>query len=113
MAPPTSSDRAAPRDHRMLMKLFRFVAPYRWPFAGATVAPSSTAGSSLALGIGLRVLVEQGFAAGDASLLDRAVLILFGVSVLLAVGTFARFYLVTWVGERVVADIRKAVFDHI
>jgi ATP-binding cassette subfamily B protein len=41
------------------------------------------------------------------------VLALFGVSVLLAFGTFMRFYLVSWVGERVVADIRKAVFDHI
>ncbi|HEY1386544.1 MAG TPA: ABC transporter transmembrane domain-containing protein [Dongiaceae bacterium] len=113
MAASSSSDRAASRDYRMLMKLFRFVAPYKWQMAGATVALIVTAGTTLALGIGLRVLVDQGFATGDASLLDRAVLILFGVSVLLAAGTFARFYLVTWVGERVVADIRKAVFDHI
>jgi len=113
MAPRTSSDRDVSHDYRLLFRLARFAKPYGWQIAGATVALIITAGTTLALGIGLRVLVDQGFSAGDASLLDRAVLILFGVSVLLAAGTFARFYLVSWVGERVVADIRKAVFDHI
>jgi ATP-binding cassette subfamily B protein len=113
MAPRTSSDREASRDYRMLLKLLRFALPYRWQIAGATVALIVTAGTTLALGTGLRVLIDQGFRTGDSSLLDRAVLILFGVAVLLAAGTFARFYLVSWVGERVVADIRKAVFDHI
>jgi ATP-binding cassette subfamily B protein len=113
MAVRSSSDRDASRNYRLLLPLVRFALPYRWPIAGATVALIVTAGTTLGLGIGLRVLVDQGFSAGDASLLDRAVLILFGVAVLLAAGTFARFYLVTWVGERVVADVRKAVFDHI
>jgi ATP-binding cassette subfamily B protein len=108
-----SSDREVSRDYRLLFRLARFATPYGWQIAGATLALIVTAGTTLGLGVGLRVLVDQGFSAGDASLLDRAVLILFGVSVLLAAGTFARFYLVSWVGERVVADIRKAVFDHI
>ncbi len=113
MAVRSSSDRDTSRNYRLLLPLVRFASPYRWQIAGATVALIVTAGTTLGLGIGLRVLVDQGFSAGDASLLDRAVLILFGVAVLLAAGTFARFYLVTWVGERVVADVRKAVFDHI
>jgi len=113
MAPRTSSDREGSRDYRMLFRLARFAMPYRWQIVGATIALIITAGTTLALGTGLRVLVDQGFSTGDASLLDRAVLILFCVAVLLAAGTFGRFYLVSWVGERVVADIRKAVFDHI
>jgi ATP-binding cassette subfamily B protein len=113
MALRSSSDRDTSRNYRLLLPLARFALPYRWQIAGATVALIVSAGSTLALGIGLRVLVDQGFSAGDAALLDRAVLILFGVAVLLAAGTFARFYLVTWVGERVVADVRKAVFDRI
>ncbi|HEV8389136.1 MAG TPA: ABC transporter transmembrane domain-containing protein, partial [Dongiaceae bacterium] len=113
MAARSSSDREVSRDYRLLFRLARFAKPYGWQIAGATLALIITAGTTLGLGVGLRVLVDQGFSAGDASLLDRAVLILFGVSVLLAAGTFARFYLVSWVGERVVADIRKAVFDHI
>jgi ATP-binding cassette subfamily B protein len=109
-----SSDREVSRDYRLLFRLARFAMPYRWYIAGATLALMVAAGTTLALGSGLRLLIDQGFGvAGDGSLLDRAVLILFGVAVLLALSTFARFYLVSWVGERVVADIRKAVFDHI
>ncbi|HKP23231.1 MAG TPA: ABC transporter transmembrane domain-containing protein [Dongiaceae bacterium] len=115
--PPTdraSSERAVSRDYRMLLRLVRFAMPYRWYIVGATLALMVAAGTTLALGSGLRLLIDQGFGAGsDGSLLDRAVLILFGVAVLLALSTFSRFYLVSWVGERVVADMRKAVFDHI
>jgi ATP-binding cassette subfamily B protein len=119
MAPRDSSDRASSeraksRNYRTLLSLLRFALPYRWHIAGATFALLIAAGTTLAMGAGLRLLIDQGFGtSGDTSLLDRAVLILFGVSVLLASGTFMRFYLVSWVGERVVADIRKAVFDHI
>lgn len=109
-----SSDREVSRDYRLLFRLARFAMPHRWYIAGATLALMVAAGTTLALGSGLRLLIDQGFGvAGDGSLLDRAVLILFGVAVLLALSTFARFYLVSWVGERVVADIRMAVFDHI
>ena len=109
-----SSDREASRNYRLLLRLARFAMPYRWQIAGATLALLVAAATTLALGAGLRLLIDQGFGtSGDTSLLDRAVLILFGVSVVLACSTFARFYLVSWVGERVVADIRKAVFDHI
>ena len=113
MAPRSSSDRDVSHDYKLLLPLARFAAPYSWHIAGATLALLVAAGTTLALGSGLRLLIDQGFNTGDGSLLDRAVLILFGVAVLLAFGTFTRFYLVSWVGERVVADIRKAVFDHI
>jgi len=77
------------------------------------VALTVAAGTVLGLGQGLRVLVDQGFAAGDTALLDRALLVLLGVIVLMAASTFGRFYLVSWIGERVVADVRRAVYDHI
>ena len=57
--------------------------------------------------------IDEGFASGNAALLDQAVIVLMGVVVLLAAASYARFFLVSWIGERVVADIRKAVFDHI
>jgi ATP-binding cassette subfamily B protein len=113
MALRPTSDREVSRDYRLLLRLARFAMPYSWQIAGATLALLVAAATTLALGSGLRLLIDQGFNASDGSLLDRAVLILFGVAVLLAFGTFTRFYLVSWVGERVVADIRKAVFDHI
>lgn len=77
------------------------------------VALIVAAGTVLGLGQGLRVLVDQGFAAGDSGLLDRALLVLLGVIALMAGATYGRFFLVSWVGERVVADLRRAVFDHV
>ncbi|HVI90273.1 MAG TPA: ABC transporter transmembrane domain-containing protein [Dongiaceae bacterium] len=107
------SDRPKSRDLRQLLQLRSFLTPYRWQMAGATFALIVTAGTMMALGQGLRHLIDRGFANGDKSLLEVSVLVLFGVSVLLALGTYARYYLVTWVGERVVTDIRKAIFDHL
>nr|WP_246499273.1 ABC transporter transmembrane domain-containing protein [Azospirillum soli] len=96
-----------------MRRLAPFLAPYKMQIAGAAVALTVAAGTVLGLGQGLRVLVDQGFAAGDAALLDRALLVLLGVIVLMAASTYGRFYLVSWIGERVVADIRRAVYDHI
>jgi ATP-binding cassette subfamily B protein len=106
-------ERPVSRQYRHLFDLIRFVRPYRWQIAAGTVALAITAGTVLALGSGMRYLIDNGFGLGDPGILDQAVLGLFGVTVLLAGATYTRFYLVTWVGERVVADIRKAVFDHI
>ena len=79
--------------------------------AGAGLALIVAAGSVLVLGQGLRALIDEGFGAGDGALLDRALAGLFVVIALLAAATFGRFYLVAWVGERVVADMRRAVFE--
>lgn len=101
------------RDLRPLRQLLPFLAPYKAAIGGALVALTVAAGTVLGLGQGLRVLVDQGFAAGNAALLDRALLVLLGVIVLMAAATYGRFYLVSWIGERVVADIRRAVYDHV
>ena len=113
----TASDTASaePRRRKLtpLRRLAPFLAPYKMQIAGAAVALTVAAGTVLGLGQGLRVLVDQGFAAGDTALLDRALLVLLGVIVLMAASTYGRFYLVSWIGERVVADVRRAVYDHI
>ncbi len=105
--------RPASRQVGELRRLWRFVRPYRLQVAGALLALTFASGTVLALGFGLRHLVDEGFATGDSGLLDRAVLVLFSVVCLLACASYARFYLVSWIGERVVADVRRAVFDHI
>ena len=106
-------DRPVSREFGQLAYLWRFVRPYRPQIAGAVVALSVAAATVLGLGSGLRKLIDDGFASGNAALLDQAVLVLLGVVVLLAAASYARFYLVSWIGERVVADIRRAVFDHV
>ena len=98
-------------DIGSLRALIPWLAPYRLRIAGAGVALIVAAGSVLVLGQGLRGLIDRGFGAGDGALLDRALAGLFVVIALLALATFGRFYLVAWIGERVVADLRRAVFD--
>ena len=109
----TAGDRAASRDLGQLRLLGRFLAPYKLAMAGALAALVTAAGTVLALGFGLRRLVDDGFRAGDAALLDRALVVMLGVIALLALASYGRYYLVSWIGERVVADIRRAVYDHI
>ena len=90
-----------------------YITPYKFQLVGAAIALLFAAATVLAMGAGLRFLIDEGFAAGDPHLLDQAVIVLVGVVILLAVASFARFYLISWVGERVVADLRVAVFNHV
>jgi len=106
-------DRPTSRDLGQLRHLARFLWPYRLYVLGALASLTVAAGTVLALGSGLRALIDEGFGAGEGALLDRAVVILFGVTVILALATFSRFYFVSWIGERVVADIRRAVYDRV
>lgn len=108
-----ATDRPASRDFGHLRRLGRYLKPYLWRILGAIVALTVAAATVLSLGVGLRYLVDEGFAVGDPALLDGALLALLGVVLVLAVATYARFYLVSWIGERVVADIRRDVYDHV
>jgi ATP-binding cassette subfamily B protein len=81
--------------------------------AGALLALVITAGITLGLGQGLRILVDQGLATQSPENLAKAIGLFFVLVLGLAFGSFARFYLVSWIGERVVADIRKKVFNHL
>jgi len=90
--------------------LLPFIKPYRFIAILAGLALVLTAGVSLVLPLAVRRVID-GFSAGSSDLLDQYFAAAFGVAALLAVGTGLRYYLVTRLGERVVADIRKAVYD--
>lgn len=96
-----------------LKALGAYLAPYKLAIAGALLALLFTSSAVLAMGAGLRHLVDEGLGRGNPTLLDHAYLVMMGVVILLALSTYMRFYLVTWVGERVVADIRRDVFTHV
>jgi ATP-binding cassette subfamily B protein len=108
-----TEERPSSRNLGQLRLLWHFVRPYKLQVAGACVALTVAAGTVLGLGFGVRKLVDDGFASGNAELLDKAVLALFGVTLIMAAASYMRFYLVSWLGERVVADIRRAVFDQV
>lgn len=111
------SDKAQrPDKQRRLTPLGRlspFLRPYWVPIAGALSALTVGAATVLGLGQGLRILVDEGFTAGDPALLDQALIVLFAVIALLAGATYARFVLVSWLGERIAADLRTAVYDQV
>jgi ATP-binding cassette subfamily B protein len=101
------------RHRRGIRLASRFIAPYRWHALGALLALIVTAGITLSMGQGIRLLVDQGFMTRSPHLLNQSIGLFLLLVMGLAVGTFARFYLVSWIGERCVADIRRQVFNHL
>lgn len=101
------------RQRRAIRLASGFIAPYRKQVVGALLALIVTAGITLSMGQGIRLLVDQGFMTRSPHLLNQSIGLLMVLVAGLAVGTFARFYLVSWIGERVVADIRRQVFNHL
>jgi len=96
-----------------LRGLVPYLTPYKAAIAGALVALTIAASAVLIMGVGLRSLVDQGFRSGDTGLLDKALIGLLVVITVLTAATYARFFLVSWIGERVVADIRRNVFNKV
>lgn len=96
-----------------LRPALQFLKPYKAQIFAALLVLIFTATVMLSLGQGLKMLIDQGLATQSSAQLDRSILIFMGLIVLLAAGSFGRYFLVSWVGERVVADLRKAVFSHL
>ncbi|MPY71853.1 MAG: ATP-binding cassette domain-containing protein [Alphaproteobacteria bacterium] len=96
-----------------LRGILPYLSPYRLAIGGAFVALTVASCAVLVMGVGLRTLVDEGFRGGDAAMLDRALVALFAVIAVLTAATYSRFFLVSWIGERVVADLRRAVFNHV
>ena len=100
-------------DIAQLARLGTFLLPYRWRIAGALVALVVAASCVLALGQGLRYVIDAGFGTRDPHLLNVALAAVVGVAAVLACATYARFFLMMSVGERIIADLRRAVFAHV
>ena len=99
-----------PSRRRILQEL---LFPYRWRIAAALVALVIAASCLLLIGQGLKQVIDRGFSAGDPELLNYALLGLLGVILVMAAATYMRFYLVSWLGERITADLRRRVFGHL
>ncbi len=108
-----ADERAKSRDFGQFRRLAGYLKPYRLQVAGALVALVAAAVTVLGLGVGLRRLVDEGFASQDTALLDNALIAMLGIIVVLACATYARFSLVSWIGERTVADLRRDVYNRV
>ena len=93
--------------------IISFLVPYTRQIMVFLLALLVTAGITLSIGQGLRLVIDQGFAGESFEGLNIAIAFIMGGAVIMALGTYVRFYLISWLGERVSADIRAAVFNHV
>ncbi|MDG2411069.1 MAG: ABC transporter transmembrane domain-containing protein [Halioglobus sp.] len=98
---------------RSLAPVLGLLVNYKRRVVGASLALLFTAAATLSMGLGVQVLIDEGFGGGSNNSLKGAIALFFAIAAAMAFGTFIRFYLVSWLGERVSADIRKQVFDNI
>lgn len=98
---------------RSLAPVLGLLVNYKRRVIGASMALLFTAAATLSMGLGVQVLIDEGFGGGSNDSLKGAIALFFVIAAAMAFGTFIRFYLVSWLGERVSADIRKQVFDNI
>ncbi len=105
--------RARSRNFEVLRRLIPYLRPYRWHIVGFLVALGLGAAAVLAMGLGLKYLVDDGFNRAAPHLLDRALAALFAIVLVMAAATYARFFLISWIGERIATDLRRRVYDHV
>ncbi|MCG9681389.1 ABC transporter ATP-binding protein/permease [Vibrio sp. Isolate23] len=109
----SSSSKGKSKNLGILLELIKFIRPYQWKVIAALVALVLTASLTLSVGQGVRLLIDEGFAQQSTQELSNAIQLILLLTVMISIGTFFRFYLVSSVGERVSADIRLAVFNHV
>jgi ATP-binding cassette subfamily B protein len=101
------------RDLGALKMLFPYLKPYRKQILGAFAALVLAAVAMLSIGGALKAVVDKGMALGSYEALNHSLIFLLIIIVMLAGATFARFSLVSWLGERIVADLRVVMFDRL
>jgi ATP-binding cassette subfamily B protein len=111
--PPSAVAPATVARLRHFALLWHYLRPYRGRLLIAAIALLVAASGFLVMGQGLKRVVDSGFVRGDASALNQALIALLVVVVVMAAATYVRFYLVSWLGERVIADLRRDVFSHL
>ncbi len=96
-----------------LFQLWPFLRPYRSRIVAASIALIAAAAATLTLPVAFRYMIDLGFSRNNAEQIDRYFLALFAVALILAAATALRYYLVSWIGERLVADVRSKVYSHV
>lgn len=109
------TDSAQPLSKRLspLLGLMPFLKAYRLRWVWTLIALSIASATTLALPVAFRHLIDSGFSSGHTEHLNRYFILLSGLAIVLAIATALRFYFVSWLGERVTADVRSAVYDHV
>jgi ATP-binding cassette, subfamily B, bacterial len=106
-------ERENPRDLRPLARLLPFLLRYKGQVAAALIALAIAAAATLSVPVAVRRVLDNGFSGQDASVINSYFLAMLGVVAVLALASAIRFYFVSWIGERVVNDVRDHLFRHL
>ena len=105
----TNTEKIQKQDLRLLLRLAPFIKPYKKIALIAVIALIFTSMAFLLFGQGIKLFIDEGI----YTLNNKAMLTIAVVLIIMVVGTFIRFYFVSWIGERVSNDVRLAVFNHL
>ena len=108
-----ASKRKDKKSLKALTTLWPYLLRYRYKLSAALVALLIAAAAMLVLPLGVRRMIDQGFSSQTTTFIDQYFMVMISIGLVLAVASAARFYFVTWLGERVVADLRADVFAHV
>ena len=109
----SSSSRPRGRSLKPLARLLPLLSPYRGHLAAALIALLVAAGATLSVPVAVRRVIDHGFSGADAVIVNQYFMVMLAVVATLAIASGVRFYFVTWLGERIVADLRDKVFGHL
>jgi len=112
-APAPSAPRPAHKTLSALALVLPYLRPYRALLLGWLGFLALSSSATLSLPLAVRHMIDRGFAHADAASINASFLALFGVAVVLALATAARFFCVSLLGERVVADLRRRLYAHL
>ena len=113
LSPDSASGTRQKTSLKALLPLLPYALQYRGRILAALIALILASGSTLAIPLAVRRMIDYGFSAEGADLIDKYFAMMIVVVTILAAASASRYYLVMTLGERVVADIRTAVFDHL
>ncbi len=108
-----AANRGKAKSAKPLKAMLPFLKPYKLQVALAAIALVVAAGSTLVLPVALRRIIDSGFSADNAAFIGQYFVGFIIVGFVLAVSTALRFFMVTWIGERIVADIRSAIYANL
>ena len=94
----------------LILWLYQFLQPHKLRIVIAMVALLISAGSWLVLGQGIKLVIDRGFVANDEAFLNQMLLAVVAISIVGCIATYFRFYNMLWLGERVSANIRNALY---
>ena len=95
-----------------LIHLAPYMKPYKSMLFGVLVSLILTSAAVLFISRGVKIFIDEGITAHNAAVLDQSLFFLLGVIIVLALFTFLRFFLITWTGEKVIADLRRDIYQH-